>query len=615
MIEAGIVAAENSPAKLGRRAPVWLLGWALAAAILIVQFGGEAMRLQFADPDNAMWLVSVRDVLDGQGWWDNVQHRLNAPDGTEMHWARWIATAIAAPIAVLTPIVGQQTAEIIVAFAWPMALLAIFMSLIVHVCAELGRRDGLETEASVAGALVAALAYPTTAKFTPGGFDHHSIEILLALVGMIGLLRMQASPKWGAAAGAALALALATAAEGAPFVIAGVLVAGLLWLFRPDDYRRGLTWLGVGLAASSAVFFVLMVPPSRWATPVCDEMSTPFLGFGLAAGIVAIVLGRVLPDVAARTIGGRLAAAAALGGVSIGVLWALFPACAGGGYATMTPEMKELWLAQIAEARSLPTLLASDLSTLLSFSGAAFAGLVAAVFYLRKRWRGAEGWIVLGFLIAGLAIMAWQVRGAFFAAAFAIPFGAWSAVRARQAWKSQTERGSILIFAIAAVASASAAWGTLGEQMKARAFSSATLADYQQRKTSGKACVAPEAYESLTRVERGVIFNSFMLGPSILQRTQHSAIAAPYHRNAGGLMTVITAMRSSVDAAKPVVMETQADYVAVCAALPETEFYAEHPANGAEVTLSARLAAGTPPDWLAPVPLENTPLKLYRVVR
>ncbi|RYG36277.1 MAG: hypothetical protein EON93_05320 [Burkholderiales bacterium] len=617
MMQADALPADVTATPRGRQAPIWLIGWVLAAAILIVQFGGEALRLQFTDPDNTMWLVSVRDVLAGQGWWDNIQHRLAPPDGTQMHWARWIATAIAAPIALLTPIVGQPTAEVIVAFAWPLALLAIFMNLIVRICGELSERDGLRTEASIAGALVAALAFPTTAKFAPGGFDHHSVELILALAGLLGLMRMVSSPRMGAVAGAALGVAMATAAEGVPFVIVGVLAAGLLWLFNPGVYARGLAWLGAGLAVSSLLTFVAMVPPSRWSAAVCDEMSTPFLGFGLAAGSIALLLGRVLPVTMLGSLPRRFAAAAVLGGVSVITLWLLFPMCAGGGYSAMSADMKAYWLVQIAEARDLGQLAGEDPSMSLGLAGAALAGLVAAGFYLHKRWRSAEGWIVLGFLVAGWAILVWQVRGAFFASAFAIPFGAWAAVRARQVWKSGTGKMGVLLFAVAAMASTSAMWSAAGAQLKARTFSNATLVDYEGRKASAEHCTASDAYASLATVPLGVMVNEFMLGPSILQRTPHAVMAAPYHRNSEGLITMITAMRSSADAAKPIVMATSADYVVVCAALPETQFYAGHPAGDAtaETTLSSLLASGTPPEWLKAEPLENSPLKLYRVIR
>ena len=617
MTQVGALEAKAMARSGGRHLPVWLIGWVLAAVILVLRFGGEALRLQFADPDNTMWLVSVRDVLAGQGWWDNIQHRLAPPDGTSMHWARWIATAIAAPIALLTPIFGQATAEVIVAFAWPLTLLAIFMSLIVRICGEIGERDGLRTEASIAGALVAALAFPTTAKFAPGGFDHHSVEIILALAGVLCLMKMASSPKLGAAAGAVLGVAMATAAEGVPFVVVGVLAAGLLWVFNPDVYRKGLTWLGLGLAGSSLLMFLAMVPPSRWGAAVCDEMSTPFLGFGLAAGGVAMLLGGALPLALTRNVGRRLAAAAVIGGMSVVGLWLLFPMCSSGGYSAMSADMKTYWLAQIAEARDLGQLTADDPSMLLDLAGAAFAGLVAAGFYLHKRWRSAEGWILLAFFVAGWAILVWQVRGSFFATAFAIPFGAWGAVRARQVWQSGRVPAGVLLFAVAAMTSASAMWSAAGEQLKPRVFSSATLVDYKDRKASSEACVAPEAYASLAVIAPGVMLNDFMLGPSILQRTPHAAMAAPYHRNGEGLMTMITAMRSSADAAKPIVTQSSADYVIVCAALPETEFYAKHPAGevAANATLSSLLADGTPPGWLEAEPLENTPLKLYRVVR
>src|SRR5688572_3946952 len=90
----------------------WLSGWALAAVILIAGAGMAAIAQDFSEPDNAMRLVRVRDMLAGQGWFDNVQHRLNPPDGTPMHWAQWIDAMLAAPIALLALVVGQANAEI-----------------------------------------------------------------------------------------------------------------------------------------------------------------------------------------------------------------------------------------------------------------------------------------------------------------------------------------------------------------------------------------------------------------------------------------------------------------------------------------------------------------------
>src|SRR5690606_37213592 len=260
--------------------------------------------------------------------WDNVQHRLNPPEGTPMHWARWIIVLIAAPIALLTPLIGATGAEIVTAFLWPTVLLAAFMVLIVRICGHLGEGDGLKFEASIAGAVLAALAFPVTAKFSPGSFDHHAIALILALVAILSFLKMEQAPRAGLVAGLALGTMVASTAEGLPVAAMGMLVAGLLWLFRPDAYRGGLVWLGLGSAASATAFFLIMSPPSEWASPVCDAMSPAFLGFSLAGAAVAIGLGRGLPASLQASFVARLGAAVCLGGACLAGLWLLFPDCA-----------------------------------------------------------------------------------------------------------------------------------------------------------------------------------------------------------------------------------------------------------------------------------------------
>src|SRR5688572_4635439 len=90
--------------ELGKERIVWIAGWVLAATILVLSSGAAALSQDFAEPDNAMRLVRVRDLIAGQGWFDSIQYRLNPPDGTPMHWARWVDAAIALPILILSPV-------------------------------------------------------------------------------------------------------------------------------------------------------------------------------------------------------------------------------------------------------------------------------------------------------------------------------------------------------------------------------------------------------------------------------------------------------------------------------------------------------------------------------
>lgn len=330
-----------------------------------------------------------------------------------------------------------------------------------------------------------------------------------------------------------------------------------------------------------------------------------------------MILGGGLPPVLTQTLMRRGLAAVVLGSISVGMLWTLFPECAGGGYAALGTDMETYWLAQISETRSLAALAGDDPALILSLAGSAFAGVVAAGVYLRRRWRHAEGWIALGFLLAGWAMLSWQIRGAFFATAFAIPFGAWAAVRARQVWVADRSTFKLAGFVLATSVAAAAVWNTAAEQLQARLTPAVTLASYVERKGSAEACLQPEAFAALREIPEGIMLNHFTLGTGVLQWTQHAVMAAPYHRDADGVMAMITAMRSEPSVAQGIVTETAADYVLVCSALPETDFYARHPVDGVapEDTLAARLESGDMPEWLAPVALTGTPLRLYRIIR
>lgn len=600
--------------KISRQA--WLGGWVLATLVLVVSYGSAALQQAFSDPDNAMRLVRVRDMLAGQGWFDSVQHRLGPPAGVPMHWAQWIDGLLAAPIFILTPLMGQHAAEIAVAFAWPLGLLAVFMFVTVRVCGQMGSLDDLRREAEWSGAIIAALAFPAIEKFAPGTFDHHNVELILGMFAILGLMKMRETPRSGVMAGVALGLAMATAAEGLPLVIAGLTIAGLLWLTRPVKFARGMRWMGIGLIASSAVMFPMLVSPADWFKPVCDAMGAPFLGFAVVGGGVAIALS-YLPKQLGGSMVSRLGSAGVLGLAGIAALYGLFPQCAGGSYSVLNSDTENLWISQVSEARSLFDLLSDDPTMILTLAGAAFAGLVASAFFLKRHWREQHGWVALAFLLSGIAVLVWQIRGATFATAFAIPFAAWAVAKVRREYRNKASAIRALIFVGVAASSAAAAWASAGQVLQSRITPPDALADYKARTSDAASCSSPEALKPLASVEPGIMLNHFGVGANVLVWTRHSVMAAPYHRNIDNTMMMMSALRSSPEAARNIVASSPATYVLVCASSPETQFYTQHPAGGIkpEQTLSAVLAAGQHPDWLVPVDLGGSPLKLYRVVR
>ncbi|HVY88020.1 MAG TPA: hypothetical protein VG942_04080, partial [Hyphomonadaceae bacterium] len=481
---------------------------------------------------------------------------------------------------------------------------------------ELGERDNMRRETEIAGVIVAALAFPAIEKFAPGSFDHHNIELILTLLAALCLMRMHEKPRAGAIAGLALGAATATAAESAPMLAAGLLIAGLLWLVRPKDYAPGLAWFGSGLAFSSLISFFVLVSPADWGRPVCDAMSTPFLGLGLIGGGIAVALG-LAPESLTSTFARRVGASAVLSGIGGVSLALLFPECRGGGYAALNADMETLWMSQISETRSLFSLVGDNIALACATGGAALAGLVAAGLYLWRRWKKPEGWIVFGFLLAAWAILAWQIRGATFATTLAIPFGAWAIARARRNYQIKTSALRLVVFAGVAASSAAAAWASAGQVLQNQIMPRKTMVSFKTRSEDAKDCTSPAAFAPLNSLPAGVVLNQFSLGADVLLWTKHSVLAGPYHRDVTGTMTAINALRSSSQQAREIIAGSVADYVLVCPALSETMFYAHHATAGVvpEATLSMKLAEDEPPDWLKAVPLKDTPLKLYRVKR
>lgn len=589
-------------------APCWLPGWLLAAALLIFASGPATVRHEFMDPDNALRLVQVRDLVAGQAWFDPVQYRLNPPEGTPMHWARWVDGALALQIGALTPVMGARSAETLVSFAWPLGLLAILMMTVSRIGRRLGEDHGQGAAVAFAAPMVLALSFPAVEKFGPGFLDHHNIMMCLLALASLAILRLERGILWGVVGGCALGSAIGTAAEVLPLAATALVISGLRWIFDPDRCGRAFAALGAAFAATSALMFAGQVAPSDWGAPVCDMVSRSYVAAGFAAGCVAVglyLVGRRMPKLGRA---GRTGVAMAGGGVAAAGLVILFPECAGGGYGGMSETLQTLWLPQVSEARSLATVAGDDLGMFLASAGAPLAVLVLFAFSRKTM----ASWVVTGLLFAAVCVLAWQVRGATFGTLLSAPLAGLAIVVMRDRWR---RGGPVAGFAAALLVATPAAWAAAGEWTE-NAVSPRSVAVLSAMKHEAKACSSAQALARLNSAPTGVILNEFSLGAAILQHTGHSVLAAPYHRNERGLIATIETFRASADT-PPSALPAHVDYVLVCPGLPESSFYARHAAEGvaADETLAARLSRDDVPDWLTPVDTGGGPLRLYRVVR
>ena len=126
--------------------PAWVV---LATAILVIStLAGPQPSLSYSlgDTDDAVRLVSVRELLAGAPWFDTTLPRIGAPEPLVSHWSRLIDAPLGAMITAFSPLLGKGEAELATRILWP-ALLFFVLALII--ANEAHRR---------AGALAAAFA-------------------------------------------------------------------------------------------------------------------------------------------------------------------------------------------------------------------------------------------------------------------------------------------------------------------------------------------------------------------------------------------------------------------------------------------------------------------------
>ena len=580
--------------------PAYLLALAVTLGILVIWFFLTASDYVGPDNDDTMRLVEVRDFLGGQGWFDLVQPRMGLEGGVLMHWSRLVDAPIAGLIALASPLLGPDRAEAAALFVWPLLLAAAFLG----VMTLAGRRfgPGLELPFTL---LLSAVFVLFSFRFAPGAIDHHNVQVLLLALVALGLLVLSPMPGAGALAGLASAVALAIGAETTPAVAVGGLVAALLWI-RHGAARRGfLRAYGLSLALGTGLLFLLTVPPARYGVVVCDSLSLGLYavaaagGFGLALATLMPGSTRALRTVTMLALITLVFATAAM----------MAPDCLRGPLADLDPLLKTLWLGRIGEAQSLPDILAHAPQ---AFGAFYLPALFAIAICMAELVGGRRSDFHLGsllFLAVSLTVAFIQVRGALFATLFSIlPIALLLARLARRHRAEPDHMGVSVLFYGAALMGLGPVWMLLAM------FASNDIDSILRplpviRATDRPACFAEADLATLARLPAGRVMAPSEMGVHILRFTRHSVLAAPYHRNQGGLLTELHTGLAVPAEAEAFLRGAGVDYVAFCPREGETRELAAMKPDG----LYARLTAGEIPAFLDPVAEPGPNLAIFAV--
>src|SRR6478752_2862272 len=109
------------------------IAWcALATALLFLlpDSGPSALANWLGDTDDAVRLVTVRELLGGAPLFDTTLPRIGAPEPLVSHWSRLIDAPLALLMLLFRPLLGADGAEIAARMAWPALLFFILQLLI-----------------------------------------------------------------------------------------------------------------------------------------------------------------------------------------------------------------------------------------------------------------------------------------------------------------------------------------------------------------------------------------------------------------------------------------------------------------------------------------------------
>jgi hypothetical protein len=567
-----------------------LLSVAVCASLVIVSVLTGKFGAIGPDGDDVMRLVQIRDLLQGQSWFDLTQPRLGPEGGTLMHWSRLVDLPIAAIAFVFTPFLGQEAALGLAITFWPLICVLLVTAALVHGARAIGGR-GVALFTCLLGFAVLYGHF----RFLPGAIDHHNLQLGLVLLGASTLLAPGRPPAPMALSGACLALAAAIGVEVHLFVAAIAAFVAADWAVSGAPARQGAVVFGASFAAVLASTFLVTVPPLDYWIPRCDAHSSVTLLAGLGGGAAFALAAQVTSE---KSLAIRLGALANVGAICIAFVLLAGPQCLGNPLTALSPEARELWLSRVDEARPTLALLNGDLDKVLFRLGTLIAGLAAAIWMV---WQGRDrraGLLFVLLLTVSLAFALYQTRFYVFGQLFAVlPLAVLTARLHSGDAGPSLPRLAYLGVLLAALPFVWAAAGNLLAPSGARP--AAPLA---------AVCDPAAVYASLNTLPEGRILAPASDAPGLLLETSHSTLHGHYHRNTAGIDAALGIFTAAPDEARARLRAARVDYLLVCPADTDLKFFARHAPEG----LIAEILRGDVPSWLQPAG-QGGATAIYRV--
>jgi hypothetical protein len=563
---------------------IFLLGFAIFNVAL--PSWKKILVWQLNDNDDIMRILEVRAWLGGQGFYDIINHRLNPPNGGDMHWSRLADIPLALCELILRPFFGIEMAEKMGVFATPLILAIIFAYIA-------GRAAKAVTNSYIALYLAGFMAISTPGVmgyFTAGRVDHHGLQLIFMACAFWGLLSH--NKKGAILAGLSIPASLTIGFELAPIMVLMVAWVAIIWAIRGDDLKQNTKYFSIALLVGTILGFIINVPPSEYLIMQNDAWSLAQISVVIAGSFCLLLAVNFAGKYDWKI---RFAALFIIGIIVIAIALQ-FPILRKPPYWQTNELLQRLWLKAVIETFPL---LKMDKPIAINLGMFALFGSIATIiklgFVVLKnqdfKSREVDNWSLLAPILALTTFMAIFGQARFSGQAAAVAVIAVSALLVDILDKKTFVHAALagLILNPLIPSSAAALYTKLRPKPKG-----------QFAVGGGANCQNDNAYSALAKMPKGKIVSHIDFGAHALISTHHDVLAAPYHRNLGNFVAYdILLTPANLALAKLKANDLQ--YVAYCKKSAEIGILEREAPNG----LMADLKKGEIPEYLRPIPTPN----------
>lgn len=579
--------------------PVLVVAWVAACALFLWQRWLGIQLFALGDTDDNLRMAQVRALLAGQDWFDLRQYRFDpAFGGADIHWSRLVDLPLAGLILLGRLFLSGPDAERMAIAVAPM-----LPYLVLLVGVTLTARRLIHPAAFLAALVALYFAGATNGMFQPTRIDHHGWQLAMLSLVMAGLADPNAR-RGGLTVGLASAVSLSIGLELLIYLAAAGAAQVLMWV---DDkgQRERLAAYGVSLAGGAAAGFLAFASNANRA-PVCDALSPVWLSNALLGGALLVLLAWRSPE----RWQGRLAVAAGAGLVIAAFHALAWPQCLT-RLEGVSPEVKQLWLNNVREARPITRHGWRTGVNMALLPAIGLVGWLWLLFHLRgTRDRLRRAGSVAAIAIVSFTLLFWQTRvGPAAQLLGVIGCAALVATLLPKLWNAKnwfvSVAGSTALVLAGSGAAAPLALQLIPDREAKRPTESQRL-----NNRANRLCPSLWAMRPVAKQPKGNIFTFIDLGPRVITVTHHSAIGGPYHRNGEAIVASMRAFRGSPEEARAIMLRHASDYLLVCPHMNQATVFRAHAPRG----FYARLERGERFDWLEPIDLgADSPLRMYRI--